>query len=71
MAVGVVLGGRRLQGSCGGTGADCLCDREGRPRPPECRSRHDGSSDAPPVAPAGPVARGRHPAGSALRVHDA
>jgi len=25
MAVGVVLQGRRLRGSCGGTGQDCSC----------------------------------------------
>lgn len=32
MSVGVVLNGKRLQGSCGGKGADCACDAAGRPR---------------------------------------
>ena len=26
MAVGAIVSGRRLQGSCGGTGEDCTCD---------------------------------------------
>lgn len=26
MALGVIFQGRRLQGSCGGTGLDCTCD---------------------------------------------
>jgi hypothetical protein len=30
MAVGVVFSGRRLRGSCGGTGEDCACDDEAR-----------------------------------------
>ena len=30
MAMGVILGGMRLQGSCGGTGKDCLCELEKR-----------------------------------------
>jgi hypothetical protein len=30
MAVGVVVSGRRLRGSCGGTGKDCACDDEAR-----------------------------------------
>ena len=30
MAVGVVFSGRRLRGSCGGTGEDCACDEEAR-----------------------------------------
>lgn len=28
MAVGVMISGRRLKGSCGGTGKDCACDDE-------------------------------------------
>ena len=32
MSVGVVLGGKRLQGSCGGVGTACACDAAGRPR---------------------------------------
>ncbi len=30
MAVGVVLSNRRLHGSCGGTGGDCVCEIEKR-----------------------------------------
>jgi len=26
MAIGVMIHGRRLQGSCGGTGGECPCD---------------------------------------------
>jgi hypothetical protein len=38
MAVGVILGGRRLRGSCGGVGGeDCICDENGRPiLDPDC-----------------------------------
>jgi hypothetical protein len=28
MAIGVMVSGRRLKGSCGGTGTDCACDDE-------------------------------------------
>ncbi|MBJ93687.1 MAG: hypothetical protein CMP23_04345 [Rickettsiales bacterium] len=32
MAIGVLFGGRRLRGSCGGVGGvDCICDENGRP----------------------------------------
>ena len=32
MAVGVMVGGRRLRGSCGGVGGeDCICDETGKP----------------------------------------
>jgi hypothetical protein len=32
MALGLILGGRRLRGSCGGTGGeDCICDETGKP----------------------------------------
>ena len=32
MAVGVIIGGRRLRGSCGGVGGeDCICDENGNP----------------------------------------
>ncbi len=30
MAVGVIISGRSLRGSCGG--ADCVCEGEGKPR---------------------------------------
>jgi hypothetical protein len=30
MAIGVMVHGRRLRGSCGGTGADCVCDDAAR-----------------------------------------
>ncbi len=29
MAIGVMVSGRRLRGSCGGQGADCHCRAEG------------------------------------------
>lgn len=36
MAIGAMVSGRRLRGSCGGIGpggkSDCLCDAQGRPR---------------------------------------
>ena len=32
MAIGVIVGGRRLRGSCGGVGGeDCICDENGNP----------------------------------------
>lgn len=38
MAIGVMFGGRRLRGSCGGVGGeDCVCDDDGNPiAGPEC-----------------------------------
>ena len=30
MSIGVAVTGRRLRGSCGGTGKDCECDEEAR-----------------------------------------
>jgi len=30
MGIGVMVTGRRLKGSCGGTGKDCACDDEAR-----------------------------------------
>ncbi len=30
MAIGVIVSNRRLAGSCGGTGADCLCEKKER-----------------------------------------
>lgn len=46
MSVGVVFNGKRLQGSCGGTGADCACDAAGRPRACEVETGHGELSDA-------------------------
>ncbi len=32
MSIGVIINGRRLQGSCGGVGSgDCACDAAGKP----------------------------------------
>ncbi|MBW2713995.1 MAG: DUF539 domain-containing protein [Deltaproteobacteria bacterium] len=36
MALGVIFAGRRLKGSCGGTGTDCACDDE---KQKECATR--------------------------------
>ncbi len=45
MAIGAMVTGQRLKGSCGGEGgADCICDREGRPR--ECE-RPNPTGEAP------------------------
>ena len=42
MAVGVIFGGRRLRGSCGGVGGDdCVCDEDGNPI-------HDAHCDVDP-----------------------
>ena len=30
MGIGVMVSGRQLKGSCGGTGKDCTCDDEAR-----------------------------------------
>ncbi len=30
MSIGVAVSGRRLRGSCGGTGKDCECDEQAR-----------------------------------------
>ncbi|MBX2811800.1 MAG: hypothetical protein KTR25_08315 [Myxococcales bacterium] len=32
MSLGVLISGKRLQGSCGGVGTACACDAAGRPR---------------------------------------
>ncbi len=37
MATGVVFSGRRLRGSCGGTGEDCSCDG---PKKKACPRKH-------------------------------
>ena len=44
MAVGVIFGGKALQGSCGGVGASCACDLAGRPR--DC-DIHDDELETP------------------------
>ena len=49
MSIGVVFSGRALKGSCGGTGADCACDAQGKPR--ECEQPQDRvPKDPAPVA---------------------
>jgi hypothetical protein len=42
MAVGVMVSGRRLRGSCGGPGADCQCRADGIP--PDSCDRLAGNS---------------------------
>ena len=37
MSVGVLFSNIELKGSCGGSTAECACDRAGKPR--ECESR--------------------------------
>ncbi|PIE18630.1 MAG: hypothetical protein CSA66_04550 [Proteobacteria bacterium] len=39
MAVGVMFRRAPLKGSCGGSGADCLCDAQGKPRECELRDK--------------------------------
>lgn len=51
MAIGAMVSGRRLKGSCGGVGpgsADCLCAREGRP--PQCEQKSGASAEDQVVA---------------------
>jgi hypothetical protein len=43
MAIGVIFSGRRLRGSCGGTGRDCSCSEEVRR---ECALAGHHESDA-------------------------
>ena len=43
MAVGVIFSDRRLRGSCGGTGLDCVCDEKKRR---ECELHHAPHGDA-------------------------
>ena len=42
MAIGVMIHGRRLQGSCGGAGEDCPCD-EAAQRDCELKRRRDAA----------------------------
>ncbi len=49
MSVGVLLGGKRLKGSCGGRGAECACDEAGRPRACEAGPGR-GDLSAPPLS---------------------
>jgi len=46
MAIGVIVSNRRLAGSCGGTGADCLCEKRERGECP-----HDNPEGAPQLPP--------------------
>lgn len=43
MAVGVIFSNRRLAGSCGGTGLDCVCEKKERG---ECPHAEDGEAVA-------------------------
>jgi len=43
MAIGVIVSDRRLAGSCGGAGADCLCEKRERGECP-----HDDPAALPP-----------------------
>ncbi len=44
MAVGVILSGRELRGSRGGTGLNCECDEKGIPR--QCETDESGRAAA-------------------------
>jgi hypothetical protein len=52
MAIGVMVTGRRLKGSCGGVGpgSDCFCKREGI-NPVNCPRKGDGDEGPPKDAP--------------------
>jgi hypothetical protein len=43
MAIGVVFSGRRLRGSCGGTGEECECSDE---RQKACASKREEAQEA-------------------------
>ena len=49
MAVGLMVSGKRLRGSCGGSGSpDCACDAKGIAPPADCpRRQHDHPLDEP------------------------
>jgi hypothetical protein len=53
MAIGVMVTGRRLQGSCGGlaTGGACLCKAQGVEPPAQCPRKSGAVSGAPPAEP--------------------
>lgn len=53
MSIGVVVSGKRLQGSCGGTGGACACDEAGRPRACEVEDPASGQLSAPHKAESG------------------
>ena len=42
MAIGVILSGRTLKGSCGGVGGNCPCDEAGTPG--ACKVELDGTT---------------------------
>jgi hypothetical protein len=42
MGVGALVAGRRLKGSCGGSGRDCSCDEAARAECALAKHRHDG-----------------------------
>jgi hypothetical protein len=58
MSVGVVFGGKRLKGSCGGVGASCACDEAGRPR--RCEVEKGSGELSEPAALAALPAPGAH-----------
>jgi hypothetical protein len=56
MAVGVMLSGKELRGSCGGVGQKfCLCDAQGRPR--ECERKTDDRPDEADIVPLSALGR--------------
>ncbi len=48
MAIGVIVTGKRLKGSCGGVFGLCICDITGRPRTCEEGAASEDASAAPP-----------------------
>ncbi len=55
MAVGVIFSNRRLAGSCGGSDADCVCEKKARG---ECPHGENGPPAPERLVPGGRLRRG-------------
>ncbi len=58
MAIGVIVSNRRLAGSCGGTGADCLCEKKERGECPRDNADADALPPGERLVRAGELTRG-------------